>query len=99
MRPEDRKPGGLFAKMRCNQCSRLATHRNMASADACVCGCRAWFLSRVTWYERMRFFLGIDKDGDTSKMTFSKKPIGGHADMIHGHWTPTEEKNGIQTAR
>jgi hypothetical protein len=58
----------------------------MASPEACICGCRAWFLSRVTWLERLRFALGIDRDGDLTQMELSDKPIAGNTAMMRDHW-------------
>lgn len=74
----------LSGKMRCNVCSRLLTTRNVKD-DRCVCGSSAWFVSKVTVFEWLRFVLRIDRDSDL-KLNLSQKPIAGHADLMDKAW-------------
>lgn len=81
--------------MRCNVCSRLFTTGNV-NGRFCVCGSKAWFLSHITWFERLRFLFGIDTDAEQSLLNFSNKPIGGRKAVIHKAWDgpPEEKKDG-----
>jgi len=59
--------------------------KKTATKQGCVCGSRAYFVSKVTLFERLRFLFGFDEDSDLT-LTMSDKPIAGRSDIIDSMW-------------
>ena len=88
-------------KLRCNQCSNLYVTGNVndgGQGKLCSCGCKAWYMSRLTLIEKLLFALGIYKDADLSILQTVDAPLGGPKELVFDAWERvTEElKNGIE---
>jgi len=57
----------------------------------CVCGCRAWFFSRITLVERLLFLVGYHKDADASTLTLIDAPFGGDSRSFKEKWAAAQE--------
>lgn len=94
MKREDKNHSASYGKKRCNSCSRLMSKRTLRN-NRCLCGSRAWFFSRVTIFERVSFWFGIDKDDQPETLRVSRDPIAGHTSVLAKAWNnPKEVSDG-----
>jgi hypothetical protein len=71
-------------KLRCNVCSRLCVTRHARGTGAdlrCRCGCKAFWVSRITLLERLLFRLGWYSDA-VHGVTLMLVPLGGTMETL-----------------
>lgn len=67
-------------KLRCNLCGRIAAAHRFDGK--CVCGCSAFYVSRLTIFERLAFAFGLFRDADFGGYKTATALLGGPVSLM-----------------
>jgi hypothetical protein len=77
---------------RCNTCGRLMTNRSLRG-EYCACGGSAWFVSLLTWPEKIALKFGWIRETVPAGLQKVTTPLGGSTELFS-----EVTRNGIEPA-